>query len=110
VIVQSAQRFAIELGITEHYATFVDECHAVSKCGAGYVGETVRSSRFSPLRSDEPGFASEAVNGLLHHSGVEALIDDENYGDDKYSNDPQAINEEAVCELHAVRGLPLRSL
>ena len=82
----------------------------MSQCCPGDIRQAVRRAPFPPLRRHESGFAGKPIHRLFAHSRMEPLIDDENHGNDQYADDGEAVKDEPVCELHAVRGLPLRNL
>jgi hypothetical protein len=91
VILECTQGIAVELRITNDYALVVDESDAVLERPASRICEIVSRKRRSPFGRDELRLTDKLCNRLLRDPCVQALIDDEDDGDDKHNNNCENV-------------------
>ena len=73
------------------------------------VNEAVRREGATPLGRHESGLTAEPIDRPLHYLFIQPVLEDENHREHQDPDNPQPVQEEAVRQPHAVRGLPLRN-
>src|SRR5688500_11502535 len=109
MVLQRAQRVAVELRIAKHNTALVDESDAVPEGRSRHIGYTVRRVSIAPLCTYESRLAREAIDCLVDDARLKPVVDDQNNGDHEHRNDGQHVEKQPVSEPHRDREFGVRN-
>jgi hypothetical protein len=96
VILQTLERGAVELGITDDMSSRIDERDAVTCRDTCFIRQGVRVYSWSPFGRKESCLTRQVVCGLFGNAGVDLAIDNDYDGHDHDSDDRERLEKQSL--------------